>query len=132
MLLTESPTTQPSVIGVVRSQNFEPTLAPETIQNSRHYEAFVGNLPNDVTETIVKELFSRCGDISALRVSPGKGYAIITFTSQAGVEKAIELNGTVFKFKLLKVSYNNKDDVREQPIPKTQVQRRHVSCRRRI
>lgn len=53
---------------------------------------FVGGLPENATEEIVREVFEQCGEIAALRKSK-KNFCHIRFSEEFLVDKAIYLSG---------------------------------------
>lgn len=53
---------------------------------------FVGGLPENVTEDIIREVFDRCGEITTLRLSK-KNFCHIRFVFEASVDSAIYLSG---------------------------------------
>ncbi|KMQ92448.1 ecto-nox disulfide-thiol exchanger 2-like isoform x6 protein, partial [Lasius niger] len=53
---------------------------------------FVGGLPENITETIIQEIFERCGEITTLRLSK-KNFCHIRFVLEASVDAAIYLSG---------------------------------------
>lgn len=53
---------------------------------------FVGGLPENITEDIIREVFERCGEITTLRLSK-KNFCHIRFLFEASVDAAIFLSG---------------------------------------
>uniref|UniRef100_A0A8C4RX34 Ecto-NOX disulfide-thiol exchanger 1 n=1 Tax=Erpetoichthys calabaricus TaxID=27687 RepID=A0A8C4RX34_ERPCA len=53
---------------------------------------FVGGLPENATEEIIREVFNQCGEITAIRKSK-KNFCHIRFTEEFMVDKAIYLSG---------------------------------------
>ncbi|XP_031840381.1 ecto-NOX disulfide-thiol exchanger 2 isoform X4 [Nomia melanderi] len=53
---------------------------------------FVGGLPENITETIIQEIFERCGEITTLRLSK-KNFCHIRFVLESSVDAAIYLSG---------------------------------------
>lgn len=53
---------------------------------------FVGGLPENVTEDIIREVFERCGEITTLRLSK-KNFCHIRFVFEPSVDSAIYLSG---------------------------------------
>lgn len=53
---------------------------------------FVGGLPENITEEIIREIFERCGEITTLRLSK-KNFCHIRFVFEASVDSAIYLSG---------------------------------------
>ncbi|GAB0086924.1 Ecto-NOX disulfide-thiol exchanger [Sergentomyia squamirostris] len=53
---------------------------------------FVGGLPENITEEIIREVFERCGEITTLRLSK-KNFCHIRFAFEVSVDSAIYLSG---------------------------------------
>lgn len=53
---------------------------------------FVGGLPENITEEIIREVFEPCGEITTLRLSK-KNFCHIRFVFEASVDSAIYLSG---------------------------------------
>lgn len=53
---------------------------------------FVGGLPENATEDIIREVFDQCGEITAIRKSK-KNFCHIRFSEEFMVDKAIYLSG---------------------------------------
>lgn len=53
---------------------------------------FVGGLPENATEEIIKEVFDQCGEIVAIRKSK-KNFCHIRFSEEFMVDKALYLSG---------------------------------------
>lgn len=53
---------------------------------------FVGGLPENCTEDIIREVFERCGEITTLRLSK-KHFCHIRFVYEASIDSAIYLSG---------------------------------------
>lgn len=53
---------------------------------------FVGGLPENISETVIQEIFERCGEITTLRLSK-KNFCHIRFVLEASVDTAIYLSG---------------------------------------
>lgn len=53
---------------------------------------FVGGLPENITEDVIREVFERCGEITTLRLSK-KNFCHIRFVFEASVDSAIYLSG---------------------------------------
>ena len=71
---------------------------------------YVGNFPYSVDESQLRDLFSQYGDITDLALimdretGRPKGFAFVTFVTQAAAEKALELNGRDLGGRALKVN----------------------------
>lgn len=55
---------------------------------------FVGGLPENVSEEMIREVFDQCGEIVAIRKSK-KNFCHIRFTEEFMVDKAIYLSGRI-------------------------------------
>ncbi|KAH8334855.1 hypothetical protein KR074_003326, partial [Drosophila pseudoananassae] len=53
---------------------------------------FVGGLPENITEEIIREIFESCGDITTLRMSK-KNFCHIRYRQEAAIDRAIYLSG---------------------------------------
>lgn len=53
---------------------------------------FVGGLPENATEDVIREVFEQCGEIAAIRKSK-KNFCHIRFGEEATVDKALYLSG---------------------------------------
>lgn len=53
---------------------------------------FVGGLPENILEEVIREVFDRCGEITTLRLSK-KNFCHIRFAFEASVDSAIYLSG---------------------------------------
>lgn len=58
--------------------------------------AFVGGLPENITEEILHEVFERCGPIETIRLGK-KNFAHIRFMNHDSVEQAMYLSGNYCK-----------------------------------
>lgn len=95
---------------------------------------FVGGLPENVTEDIIREVFERCGEITTLRLSK-KNFCHIRFVFEPSVDSAIYLSG--YRIRLgantdstncgrLHVDYAQaRDDQYEYECKQRQLQREH-------
>lgn len=66
---------------------------------------FVGGLPENITEDIIREVFERCGEITTLRLSK-KNFCHIRFVFEASVDSAIYLSGYRIRINNLSDSAN--------------------------
>lgn len=66
---------------------------------------FVGGLPENITEEIIREVFERCGEITTLRLSK-KNFCHIRFAFEPSVDSAIYLSGYRIRINNLKDSAN--------------------------
>lgn len=63
---------------------------------------FVGGLPENITEDVIREVFEPCGEITTLRLSK-KNFCHIRFVFEASVDSAIYLSG-------YRIRINNQND----------------------
>lgn len=63
---------------------------------------FVGGLPENITEDVIREVFEPCGEITTLRLSK-KNFCHIRFVFEASVDSAIYLSG-------FRIRINNQND----------------------
>ena len=56
---------------------------------------FVGGLPENIKEEILREMFENCGAICSIRISK-KNFAHIRFEQEESVEKSLYLSGMYF------------------------------------
>jgi len=77
----------------------------KTFQNT----IFVGNLPLVVNEEEIRAHFESCGTITNVRLirdpkfSMGKGFGFVTFEDKEGFKSGINMNGTIFNKRPLRV-----------------------------
>lgn len=71
-----------------------PTVPPPTTRERPPgcRTVFVGGLPENINEVMIRELFDRCGEVMTLRLSK-KNFAHIRFAFEASVDSAIYLSG---------------------------------------
>ena len=73
--------------------------------------AFIKNLSYDTTEKEVNDKFITCGPINAIRFvydsqnHKFKGFCYIDFKEHKGLLKALKLNGSIFRGRIIKVDY---------------------------
>ena len=74
---------------------------------------FVGNLPYDITEAILKKLFTGCGDIKVIRFCEDintkefRGFGYVQFYEGASCEKAFAMNGTAVMGRPIRIDYDD-------------------------
>jgi len=84
-------------------------LASRKAHAPSKYSVFIGNLPYTSSEEDLRAYFSQCGEIQAIRIvrdrefSIGKGIGFVTFESSESVDKALELNNSLFLDRPLRV-----------------------------
>ncbi|XP_061386092.1 ecto-NOX disulfide-thiol exchanger 2-like, partial [Musca vetustissima] len=71
-----------------------PSAPPPTIRDRPPgcRTVFVGGLPEQITEEILREIFESCGEISTLRMSK-KNFCHIRFRQEESIDRAIYLSG---------------------------------------
>ncbi|XP_059226752.1 ecto-NOX disulfide-thiol exchanger 2 isoform X2 [Stomoxys calcitrans] len=71
-----------------------PSAPPPTIRDRPPgcRTVFVGGLPEQITEEILREIFESCGEISTLRMSK-KNFCHIRFRNEESIDRAIYLSG---------------------------------------
>jgi RNA recognition motif-containing protein len=78
----------------------------------------VGNLPSEITEANLRELFTKFGTVGKIDIFPGSGFATVAIEGEANEERAVqELNGVekfgqklkLFKSAPVKPSDNPRD-----------------------
>lgn len=93
-------------IRVDRAQR--PKAKKETL-TSRKKSIFVGNLRFDIRDDELINHFSKIGSVNYVRIvrdsstGLGKGFGFVVFDERASVKKALELNGTQFKGRELRI-----------------------------
>jgi nucleolin len=74
---------------------------------------FIGNLPWDVDEDTIREVFGECGEIASVRFSTDretgdfKGYGHVEFTQTEATDKAVALAGTEIMGRAVRVDFAN-------------------------
>ncbi|KAM9324221.1 RNA-binding protein 34 [Gastrophryne carolinensis] len=75
-------------------------LASKSTSHNNKKSAFVGNLPYDIEEESLRNHFSECGTIEAVRIvrdnktGIGKGFGYVLFKGADGVHLALKLNNS--------------------------------------
>ena len=82
---------------------------------------YVGNISYNTTEDELKELFSKCGEVSSVKIitdphtGRAKGFGFVEMTSEADAKKAIaELNGTMSADRTITVAEAKPQQPRER------------------
>lgn len=84
-------------------------LAKKATLTSRKKSVFVGNLRFDIRDDDLINHFKKVGPVSHVRIvrdsqaGVGKGFGFVVFDDRASVKKALELNDTNFKGRMLRV-----------------------------
>lgn len=82
---------------------------------SHHVQAFVGNLPLDVSDEELRAHFSDCGDIVSVRVirdpltGIGKGIGFVRFADKGAVSTAVAMAGVPLRDRPLRVTHSSAD-----------------------
>ena len=64
---------------------------------------YVGNLPYEVTEDDLRELFADFGPVEAVRVIEGKGFGFVDLPEEKAAEAMAAVNGREFRGRALRV-----------------------------
>lgn len=102
---TEEPAAVPA-----SSKRAKPAVAAATPSPPAH-EVFVANLPFDVTEERLRELFASCGEAGPIRwlehkdSGKFKGSVFLSFASKEAAAAAVALNGTDADGRALRVDF---------------------------
>ncbi|KAK7898509.1 hypothetical protein WMY93_019362 [Mugilogobius chulae] len=81
-------------------------LKPGEKTYTQRCRLFVGNLPNDITEEVFKDMFSKYGEPSEIFINKAKGFGFIRLESRALAEIAkAELDDTPMKGRPLRVRF---------------------------
>lgn len=81
-----------------------------------HNKIYVGSLSSCTTETDLRSVFSEFGSIDEIKIitdrytGESKGFAFITFSSNASAEKAINMDGKELKERTIRVSAARKKE----------------------
>ncbi|XP_078498652.1 RNA-binding protein 34-like [Lissotriton helveticus] len=71
--------------------------------------AFVGNLPYDVEDQVLRDHFAECGEVAAVRIirdretGVGKGFGYVLFEEADGAQLALKLDGSVLMGRKVRV-----------------------------
>lgn len=85
---------------------------------SQSNKIYVGNLDYKVTSEDLEEFFGKYGDTEEVKLitdrdtGRSKGFAFITFSSQKGVQDALEANGQKIGEREIRVNMAKEDDRR--------------------
>lgn len=83
-----------------------PPIESEELKFSGRNRLYVGNLPNDITEDDLRELFKPYGEIAESFLNAEKNFAFLKVDYRSNAEKAKrELNGSVRKNRALRVRF---------------------------
>lgn len=64
---------------------------------------YVGNLPYEVTEDDLRNLFAEFGPVEAVRVIEGKGFGFVDLPEEKASEAMNSVNGREFQGRVLRV-----------------------------
>jgi RNA recognition motif-containing protein len=64
---------------------------------------YVGNLPYEVTEDDLRNLFAEFGPVEAVRVIEGKGFGFVDLPEEKASEAMSSVNGREFQGRVLRV-----------------------------
>ncbi|XP_051991446.1 paraspeckle component 1-like isoform X7 [Xyrauchen texanus] len=106
----QTPQHTPEKVDVSQTQEFKATLSllrkPGEKTYTQRCRLFIGNLPNDITETEFRKLFAKYGEPSEIFINHGKGFGFIRLESRALAEIAkAELDDIPMKGRPLRVRF---------------------------
>ncbi|XP_044276088.1 RNA-binding protein 34 [Varanus komodoensis] len=84
-------------------------LASESTSHDNKRSVFVGNLPYEIDDAVVRNHFSQCGNIAGVRIvrdrntGNGKGFGYVLFETTDAVHLALKLNNSELKGRKLRV-----------------------------
>lgn len=97
--LTDGTGTAPGLKEVIKTKNCilfppNPNAPPPTIRERPPgcRTVFVGGLPENITEDVIREIFESCGEITTLRMSK-KNFCHIRYRHESAIDRAIYLSG---------------------------------------
>ena len=95
---------------ITEAKSFDSERGPATVRPAGCDTVFVGNLPWDVEENQLMELFSSCGDVGEVRFAMGeegnfRGFAHVRFLVEESTEAAVGLFGTYVNGRAIRVDY---------------------------
>jgi RNA recognition motif-containing protein len=64
---------------------------------------YVGNLPYEVTEDDLRNLFAEFGPVEGVRVIEGKGFAFVDIPEEKAAEAMTSVNGREYQGRVLRV-----------------------------
>ena len=64
---------------------------------------YVGNLPYEVTEDDLRELFAEFGPVEAVRIIEGKGFGFVDIPEEKAADATAAVNGRDFRGRALRV-----------------------------
>ena len=98
----------------IENEEIDLDTLKETLGMTKRDTIYVGNLPYSITEKDVAEFFGQFGNPLSIRIPEDfqtkmkKGYAFITFDSEAGAKKALQSDGIKYYERRLKISIAEK------------------------
>ncbi|XP_022088968.1 RNA-binding protein 34-like isoform X1 [Acanthaster planci] len=85
---------------VVGNNHIRVDLAANSRKHDTKHSVFLGNLPFDVSDDVIRKHFDECGRVENVRVirdgktGLGKGFGYLLFAEDVSVEFALKLNGS--------------------------------------
>ncbi|XP_038072320.1 RNA-binding protein 34-like [Patiria miniata] len=85
---------------LVENNHIRVDLASNSRKHDTKHSVFLGNLPFDVSDDVIREHFAECGTIDNVRVirdaktGLGKGFGYLLFAEDVSVEFALKLDGS--------------------------------------
>jgi len=89
-----------------RDRNYEREDRPRREFNDDKQQIFVGGLPNTMSETDIREVFSKFGQVKHVRMNmsntgrPGAGFGFVTFAKEEAAREALQNKDNIFFNKL--------------------------------
>jgi nucleolin len=95
---------------ITEAKSFDAARGPATERPAGCDTVFVGNLPWDVEESQLMELFSSCGDVQQVRFAMGedgsfRGFAHVRFGAEESTNAAVALFGTDINGRAIRVDF---------------------------
>ncbi|KAM4772872.1 RNA-binding protein 34 isoform 2-T2 [Rhinophrynus dorsalis] len=96
---------------VVSGFHIRVDIASKSTSHDNKRSAFVGNLPYEIEEETVREHFSDCGNVEAVRIirdrntGIGKGFGYVLFENTDAVQLALKLNNSELLGRKLRVKH---------------------------
>lgn len=83
-----------------------PSIEHQEVKFSGRNRLYIGNLPNDVNEEELREIFQPYGEINEAFVNPEKNFAFLKVDFHGNAERAKrELDGSTRKNRVLRVRF---------------------------
>jgi len=89
------------------AEEADPYLAASRYLDTAFYptKIYVGNLPNSISLTTLRTLFSPFGDIEDMNLVEGKDFGFVTYVEPAAAQQAlVQMNGAILEGTLIRVN----------------------------